>query len=748
MKAYKYSFQSKIITLLMFLQLSMGCENDIKESKVNEVSNELSSVNLVAGSIGFIQAGPVGGGFPNVVTWDPNVPGKVYYGADIGGTGRSLDYGKTFEAAAKGLGFRESHGKIAVLNAVDINGQTLVVGGTGFKGTPGGVVISSDSGGDLWTEDSEDISFSAQNSNAPLPTGRPRSTDPSLIQYVGGITWIAGTYDKGVWISSDDRNSWSRLNVFSGSVFIRSMAMSPDDANTVYVGLWGDESSINNKGLWKISNLNGTPMASKVSNIPDVVESITVLGNRMYLACGRFGVRRYVPSNGNLSDITSVIGTTVMSTAIHGVKRTWNTDRIVVGTAEGNGDIWLSEDSGDSWTNTTATGVSNVPWGGNGELLVFESHPTWSLGKSKCDVASIQVSPHDPDAWVVCSTSSIWTTEDAGQNWYPANGFQILTYRDVEINAQGLIAAGNVDHDVLVSNDGGTVWDPIGLNGVTVGHALAFSPDDTKLAFGDNERDNNDEAAKLGVSDSPSTVSAPYEITTYPSAPKRITGMTWVKFPGGTERLITAIDDGGVQTVDYHPNNNNWSNWVPRVSSATFMGAQSNRGLRTSVVSNDSNIVFVYDRKTGVWRSTNYGVDWMQISNISAEEDQGYLAYDGSNDCLYIATPTEVLRVDNASTSSVTTNLNFPRPNPGAIALDPFGRLLVFAKPTGPSGSDSVSYLYRNENPETGQNNWIDIADENLKRVAPQVIDLDATANFIVLVTAGKGMLISSNDVQ
>lgn len=747
MKSYRYSFRTKIIILSMFLQLSFGCENYLAESTVQEVSSELRSVNLIAGSIGFVQAGPVGGGYPNVVTWDPNVPGKIYYGADIGGTGRSVDYGKNFEAAAKGLGYRESHGKVAVLHAVDVSGQTVVVGGTGFKGTVGGVVFSSDNGGDSWTENSEDISFSAQNSNAPLPTGRPRSTDPSLIQYVGGATWVAGTYDKGVWISSDDRATWSRLNVFSGSVFIRAMAMSPNDANTLYVGLWGDDSSIDNKGLWKISDLNGTPSASQVPSIPDVVESITVLGNRMYLACGRFGVRRYVPSNGNLSDITGSIGTTVMATAVHGVKRTWNTDRIVVGTAEGNGDIWLSEDSGASWINTTSTGVSNIPWGGSNELLVFESHPTWSLGKSKCDVAAIQVSPHNPDAWVVCSTSSIWTTEDAGQNWYPANGFQILTYRDVEINSSGLIAAGNVDHDVLVSNDGGTVWNPIGLNGVTVGHGLSFSPDGSKLAFGDNERDNNDEAAKLGISDSPSTASAPYEITTYPAAPKRITGMTWVKFPGGTERLITAIDEGGVQTVDFNPNNNNWSSWVPRVSSAIFMGAQSNRGLRTSVVSNDSNIVFVYDRKTGVWRSTNYGVDWVQISNILAGEDQGYLAYDESNDCLYIATPTEVLRVDNASTSSATTNLNFPRPNPGAIALDPYGRLLVFAKPTGPTGSDSVSYLYRNENPETGLNNWMDIADENLKRVAPQVIDLDATADFIVLVTAGKGMLISSNDV-
>ena len=122
----------------------------------------------------------------------------------------------------------------------------------------------------------------------------------------------------------------------------------------------------------------------------------------------------------------------------------------------------------------------------------------------------------------------------------------------------------------------------------------------------------------------------------------------------------------------------------------------------------------------------------------------GYLAYDSANDFLYIATPTEVLRIDNASNSSFTTNLACPTNNPGALALDPAGRLLVFAKPVDQSNSDSA--LYRNENPETNQNAWVDIADNMLKSVAPPVTDIDASTKYIVLVTAGKGMLVSEND--
>ncbi len=693
------------------------------------------------GLISFSQAGPIGGGYPNVVTWDPNVPGKIYYGSDIGGTGRSTNYGKNFESVGRGLGYQESHQKIAALHAVDLNGSTVIVGGTGFKGL-GGEVISSSNGGDSWEHDSSDISFSAQNSNAPLPTGRPRSTDPSLIQWVSGSTWVAGTYKDGVWLSTNNRTSWNRLNVFSGAVHVRAMAMSPDDPNTVFVGLWGDDGAIENKGLWQISNLNTSPSASKVVGIPDVVESIVVLGNRMYLACGRFGVRRYEPANGNLSNITGPIGTAVMSTAIHGVKRAWNTDRIVLGTAEGKGNIWVSEDSGSNWINTTSSGISISPWGSNQNLIVFEAHSTWALGGLNCDVATVQVSPHNPDAWVVCSTSAIWTTDDAGATWKPANGFQILTYRDVEISPSGVIAAGNVDHDVVLSNNGGTTWDAVGLGGVTVGHGLVFSPDGSELAFGDGERDNNTQGGKLAVASSPGTPSSPglNEINN-PEAPKRIIGLAWVNLLDGTERLVTAIDNGGIRTVDYL--DGSWNNWNTRTTA--FMKAQNNGRLRCSVESNGGSTIFVYDRNSGVWRSTDYGENWMQILASPAGEDKGYLAYDQNNDRLYISTPTAVLRIDNASNSNTTTNLSVPTTRPGAIALDPAGHLIVFAEPVNKNNSDTA--LYWNETPETNLNLWVDIADDTVKRVVPPVTDIDASAEYIVLVTAGKGMLISENDI-
>jgi hypothetical protein len=706
---------------------------------VNDHSDD-DSGDTVGGTIAFKQAGPVGGGYPNVVTWDPNVPGKIYYGSDIGGTGRSTDYGKTFESVGRGLGYEESHQKIAALNAVNVNGNTVIVGGTGFKGT-GGEVISSTDGGDSWNHDSSNISFSAQNSNAPLPTGRPRSTDPSLIQWIGGSTWVAGTYKEGIWISTNDRASWNRLNVFNGDVHVRAMALSPEDPNTVYVGLWGDASSIENKGLWEVSNLNSNPSASKVSGIPDVVESMVVLGNRMYLACGKFGVRRFVPSNNNITDITGPISTSVMSTAIHGVAGAWNTDRIVLGTAEGDGSIWVSEDSGSSWTNTTSSGVSKRPWGSNEDLIVFQTHSTWALGGSKCDIAAVQVSPHDPDAWVVCSTSAIWTTVDAGVTWKPANGFQILTFRDVEISPTGTIAAGNVDHDVVLSIDGGLQWKAVGLGGVTVGHGLTFSPDGSGMAFGDGERDNNTEGGKLAVVSSPDTPLSP-ELTEVnnPAAPKRIIGLAWIVLSDGTERLVTAIDNGGIRTVDR--SNGSWGNWNTRTTA--FMQAQDNGRLRCSVASNGGSTIFIYDRKTGVWRSTNYGEDWTRILSAPAGEDKGYLAYDSTHDRLYISTPTSVLRMDDASMSNSTMNLSVPTNAPGAIALDPAGRLLVFAEPTNASNSDTA--LYRNINPETNQNSWIDIADNTIKRVVPPVTDIDASAEYIVLVTAGKGMLVSQND--
>ncbi|KAA5824790.1 hypothetical protein FPF71_08905 [Algibacter amylolyticus] len=740
----------KQVFFVIFITSSLfsSCqEKNFIETEQEVIDNETPTnnnpdeeiLNTDISVINFEQGGPVGGGYPNVVTWDPNEAGKIYFGSDIGGTGKSTNYGKDFESSARGLGYEDSHQKIAALNAIDVNGSTIIVGGTGFKGA-GGEVISSSNGGETWSHDSSDISFSAQNSNAPLPTGRPRSTDPSLIQWVSGATWVAGTYKDGVWISTNNRNSWTRLKVFNGDVFVRAMAMSPDDVNTVYVGLWGDNSSIENKGLWRISNLDSSPQATKVSGIPDVVESITVLGNRLYLACGKFGVRRFVPSNNNLSDITGNIGNTVMSTAIHGVERSWNTDRVVVGTAEGNGDIWVSEDSGSSWTNTTASGVSFNPWGSNENLIVFEKHGNWALGGAKCDVATIQISPHNPDAWVVCSTSAIWTTDNAGSSWRPANGFQILTYRDVEISKTGVIAVANVDHDVLLSTDQGSKWTAIGLQSVTTGNGLKFSPNGEELAFAVNERDNNTSDGKFGIASSPNTPLSPEikEISNTAS-PKRIIGSSWVHLPNKTERIIVAIDDGGVRTIDR--SNGYWSNWTIR--SNAFMGAQINNGLRCAVETDGASITFIYDRQTGVWRTTDYGETWSQILTTTAGSDQGYLAYDSANDNLYVSTPNEVILLKNASTEISTYNLSFPTSKPGALALDSVGRLLVYAEPLIAGNFDCA--LYCNSNPSTDKNMWVDVADETFKRVAPPVTDIDILENQVVLTTSGKGLLVSKS---
>ena len=700
-------------------------------------------------TVSFSQVGPVGGGFPNVVTWDPNVPGKIYFGSDVGGTGRSTDFGKTFEAAARGLGYQPSHEKIAALNAVDVGGSTVIAGGTGFR-TGGGEVISSVDGGDTWIHDSSDIGFSAQNSSAPLPGGRPRSTDSSLIQWISGSTWVAGTYDEGIWISNDDRKNWVRLDDLEGDVYVRAMVKSPIEPNAFFVGLWGDDPEIENKGLWKITmttEANGNfslDSTEKVEGIPDVVESIVALSSRLYIACGRFGVRRYVTHNGRLTDITGPIGTSVMSTAIHGVKRRWNTDRIVLGTADGLGAIWLSEDSGTTWTNTTRhlrsdRNVSAVPWGGDEELPVFQAHRNWQLGREKCDVAAIQVSPNDDDAWVVCSTSAIWTTDNAGETWQPANGFQILTYRDVDISPTGTIAVGNVDHDALVSTDGGAHWTSVGFGSVTVGHAVEFSPDGSQLALANNERDDNETRARLGVATSVATPSRPNLVELDDSfSPKRVSGLAWIAFPKGTQRLIAAVDNGGIQTFDRPAGADEWS--APRVRTDEFMKEQSNGGLRTSVVTDGKRNTFVYDRKSGVWRTTNWGVAWTNILPTPAGEDQGYLAYHPPSNTLYVATPTQVLRIDNATSSTEAVNLSLPQNNPGAMALDPFGGLIVFAKPTDARNSEVK--LYRNDNP-SGAGTWQDISDESFKRVAPEVVDIAVSADRIVIPTRGKGILIS-----
>jgi len=738
-------------------------DDQVAGGKEKYNSQSLSSKSPISN---FLQTGPVGGGFPNIVTWDPNVQGKIYYGSDIGGTGYSTDWGKNFKSTARGLGYEDSHQKIATLNAIDMgSGNTIIVGGTGNKGI-GGEVISSTDGGNNWTHDSDNNSFasnsfSSQNSalSDGLPTSRPRSTDYSLIQRIGGQNWIAGTYKDGVYISKDNRVTWSRLDIngnkLTGNVYVRAMAMSPYNSNEAFIGLYGDGNT-SWTGLWKISNLTWShPTATQVtnSNMADVVESIVVLGNSLYVACGKYGIRKVEENTNGTFTVNNISGniinnSNVMATTIHGVITNNGSHKLVVGTASpksiqgGSGKIWVSYNGGSTWFDKTDNeNISNIPHDGTDELIVFKKHGNWALGQNGCDIASIQISPHNSNRWVVCATSAIWTTLDNGNTWKPANGFQILTYRDVEINSNGDIAAGNVDHDVVFKKNGNNNWATIGLSGGgTTGHGIAFSPNGNELAFTSNERDSNQVIANFGIANILNNNTITYN-TNLPSN-KRAVGLAWVK-KNNNNRIIAAVDDGKIKYIDQI--GGSWSGWTTTNTTSIMTGEQDNKGLRCSVVTDGGANTFVYDRKTGVWRTNDHGSTWDLIYGKPVGKDEGYLAYDNNSPKkLYISAGDDVYRMNNPSGLNPTTDkLDYPLGSPGAMALDDLGNLVVYGKSLNEIDSDCR--LYINLDPKSNNKDWDNIASPEFLKIAPPVTDMDIKGNTIVLVTSGKGMLVSTN---
>jgi len=864
----------------------------------------------------FFNGGPNGGGYPNVATWDPNNPGVVLIGTDIGGISKSTDYGKTFLPSRRGLGWEDSQAKVSCLKAHDLgSGQSIYTAGTGFKGV-GGEVMSSTDYAVNWTVDSADISFSGQNSNAPLPTGRPRSTDPNLILRLASGRWVAGTYDADFWRSVDDRANWTNLNLFTGTVHVRTMCQDPQDANAVYVGLWGDDASIPNKGLHHVTNLNGTASISKISGMPDVVESLVTCGTRIYAACGTFGVRRletsgasgsytydggtgtagpvneshqtlldgfrdltleidierpnwtttgdliaqwdtgstaeqvirlgvesatqlrwrmrdsagslfsklitWTPPANNtqhlfrienrsdgtgelfidsvsastwshnidlaglasqttttgltlgqsgdtvyaasietdvggggggtvITNITGTIGTSTTCVAVDAVEGSGaSTDMVLIGTANAvGGRVYRSSNGGGTWTNTTASGVSNVVWNSTEVPLALADHGNWALNGTACDVSCVAISPHDPDAWIATSTSIVWCTVNAGVTWRPAAGYQISTYRVCEVApSTGHLAAGSVDHDVIITSDDGGTWDSIGVGGVTVTHALAFSPDGTEIAYADNERDNNTSGAECYVSSNipgaASGTNTGWNATTPGAAGKRIIGLTWVILANGTtDRLIAAVDNGGIYTIDRATTT--WGSWTNRVPSGTAFGSQDNSGLRASVISNGTDMVFAFDREKGIWRSNNYGANWTRVTNVASTE--GYLAYDDANDRLYLTDNSAVRRINSASAAtSPTTGTDLGlRANEGPIAFGADGRLFAYSRPVN-AGTPDCRFSYT-DNPESATPTWVDITPDVMLRMGPQVHDLSVgqgSAGKIVMCTGGEGLIIGS----
>jgi hypothetical protein len=204
---------------------------------------------------------------------------------------------------------------------------------------------------------------------------------------------------------------------------------------------------------------------------------------------------------------------------------------------------------------------------------------------------------------------------------------------------------------------------------------------------------------------------------------------------GTTTVLLAAVDGAGV----WRKAGIGWS----RVSS-TAMGKRVGAKASSMAWAPAGGAVYLYDRVTGVWRSTDAGKTWTKIwSKPSTAAHTGHLAVDPVNpERLYVSVGgSGVYRLNGATSGSVDAGTLSATPvgsfaRPGPIAVSPDGTLYV-AELAGGGADGSLS-----RSADSGQT-WEDVTDDAYRSAAAFPDDLVVPDPGTVYVALnGNGVII------
>jgi hypothetical protein len=384
---------------------------------------------------GFSGSSLDGGGFVNVVAFDPAVPGLVLAGGDVSGILRSTDYGKTWASADRGL---RSLAQMKVASLLfSPSGEAYAA--VGDEGEGGGLLVSTDAGLS-WSLRSQTPQFSGDNNvGLLLPVPHPRSTGTLLALDPKGSLLYAATFHDGVMRSADDGQTWTTLGL-AGS-YLRGLAIDPDHPNQVYAAAFQE-------GIFETSDASGSAKFELLANSPTTPEELTVVGGTLFAAAGSAGIYSY--SGGTWRTLAPAGATWEALTGYAACGQT-----VLYAGADGAGSQGLmrSLDGGATWATLVADGsrIHANEGGPGGPRWWLANHSGFMLGGSLYTASQIAVEPSATgqackhERVLVAGRSGVWGSADAGANWYPmVRGMAVTIVHDTKLsplNAAYMVAA-------------------------------------------------------------------------------------------------------------------------------------------------------------------------------------------------------------------------------------------------------------------------------------------------------------------
>lgn len=623
----------------------------------------------------FAPSGVDGGGFQNVLAIDPFDSRVVLAGADVAGVARSIDGGKTWARANRGLGEPVARHVAAILFSPIHHGEVYLAAG---KRGSGGIWVSTD-GGSTWSKRSGVPIFEGGQAPVSLqPKPHPRSTGTLLAVDRRTGTIYAGTFSNGLMRSTDDGRSWRTLGL--AGQHIRGIALDPDTPDTLYVGTYGS-------GVFVTTSAGGTGTFVPLPGSPRQAEELRVVGGTLYVAGNTAGVFAGTDSGRHWSRLG---GSTVPSGPVWeslAAYRAGATTVLYAGSAEPGG-------TGTSVLRSTDGGATfSVFLGGNGlrNQVGGPGGPAWWLmtaeqrilpGRGSYIASDIEVDQRDPKRVLVAGRSGVWGTLDGGANWYPlVRNLDVTITLDAvgDPNVPGRVYLTLMDWTMVSSTDDlKTVQRTVPKQAGSVGWSVALdsrtTPSTVFLGAGNISENRQGE-----VYSSPDPLQGHWTETGLGAATggKRPLGLA-VGYDGDTRVLLAAVQASGLwRKAGEGP----WE----RVQQAVERTA-----VPVPLVwqPGDRN-AYVYDLRVGLLRSSDAGKNWTRVwahrgtgratlGVDPAHPDRGYLSVDG-----------ELFALSRLSTSVTATPLHVPG-RPGPVAVDPGGAVLVTADGDGPSAAPQL----------------------------------------------------------
>jgi photosystem II stability/assembly factor-like uncharacterized protein len=357
--------------------------------------------------------GPPGGDVRSL-SYDPGHPNVLYLGTSDGHVFTSNDFGRHWKLAG-----RVSHRLDSVVVSILVdprNGRRLFAGAWTLNPAAGGGVYESRDGGGTWQP--LGLTGQAVRALALAPS------DPNIL--------VAGTLD-GVYRSSDDGKTWQRISP-AGNREIRnldSLAIDPRHPKIIYAGTYHLP--------WKTvdGGEHWFPIHAGMIDDSDVFSIFIDHGNpaRVYSsACS--GIYRSDNAGLHWRKVQGIPSSARRTQVIRQDPRRHGT--VYAGTTEG---LWKTNDGGASWRRMTpANWIINA-------LVVDPEH----------------------EGRIVAGTErlGILLSDDGGRSYRVSNdGFDhrqiIAVGLDREHPGRVLAILSDAPDPVVVTDDGGTTWRPLG----------------------------------------------------------------------------------------------------------------------------------------------------------------------------------------------------------------------------------------------------------------------------------------------